>query len=50
MLVLATVLVGGCGGGPRQDAAEPSGSYKLEVAAPNGDPTATIEPPAAGVY
>jgi hypothetical protein len=31
MLVLATVLVGGCGGGPRQDAAEPSGSYKLEV-------------------
>ena len=33
MTVLATVLVAGCGSGPRQDADEPSGSYKLEVAA-----------------
>ena len=33
MLVVTTVLVAGCGGGPRQDADEPSGSYKLEVAA-----------------
>jgi hypothetical protein len=33
MAVLATVLVTGCGSGPRQDADEPSGSYKLEVAA-----------------
>jgi hypothetical protein len=33
MAVLATVLVAGCGSGPRQDADEPSGSYKLEVAA-----------------
>jgi hypothetical protein len=32
MAVLATVLLAGCGGGPRQDADEPSGSYKLEVA------------------
>src|SRR5215204_7298921 len=28
----ATVLVAGCGGAPRQDEDEPSGSYKLEVA------------------
>ena len=33
MLVVTTVLVAGCGSGPRQDADEPSGSYKLEVAA-----------------
>ena len=33
MLALTTVLVAGCGSGPRQDADEPSGSYKLEVAA-----------------
>jgi hypothetical protein len=33
MALLATVLIAGCGGGPRQDADEPSGSYKLEVAA-----------------
>ncbi len=33
IVLLATVLVAGCGGGPRQDADEPSGSYKLEVAA-----------------
>jgi hypothetical protein len=33
ILVLTTVLVAGCGSGPRQDADEPSGSYKLEVAA-----------------
>jgi hypothetical protein len=33
MLVLTTVLIAGCGSGPRQDADEPSGSYKLEVAA-----------------
>ena len=33
MLVVTTVLVAGCGSGPRQDANEPSGSYKLEVAA-----------------
>ena len=31
MLALTTVLIAGCGGGPRQDAGEPSGSYKLEV-------------------
>ena len=31
MALLAAVLVAGCGGGPRQDASEPSGSYKLEV-------------------
>ena len=30
---LTTVLVAGCGGGPRQDADEPTGTYKLEVAA-----------------
>jgi len=28
----ATVLVAGCGGAPRQDEDEPSGSYRLEVA------------------
>jgi len=28
----ATVLVAGCGGAPRQDKDEPSGSYRLEVA------------------
>jgi hypothetical protein len=28
----ATVLVAGCGGSPRQDEAEPSGSFRLEVA------------------
>jgi hypothetical protein len=33
MLVVTTVLLAGCGSGPRQDADEPSGSYKLEVAA-----------------
>ena len=33
MLVVTTVLVAGCCSGPRQDADEPSGSYKLEVAA-----------------
>jgi hypothetical protein len=33
MFVVTTVLVAGCGSGPRQDADEPSGSYKLEVAA-----------------
>jgi hypothetical protein len=33
MLVVTTVLVAGCGSGPRQDADEVSGSYKLEVAA-----------------
>ena len=33
MALLAAVLVAGCGSGPRQDADEPSGSYKLEVAA-----------------
>jgi hypothetical protein len=33
MLVVTTLLVAGCGSGPRQDADEPSGSYKLEVAA-----------------
>ena len=33
MLVVTTVLVAGCGSGPRQDADGPSGSYKLEVAA-----------------
>jgi hypothetical protein len=33
MLVVTTVLFAGCGSGPRQDADEPSGSYKLEVAA-----------------
>jgi hypothetical protein len=33
MLVVTTVLVAGCGSGPRQDADEASGSYKLEVAA-----------------
>jgi hypothetical protein len=32
-LLLATLVVAGCGGGPRQDADEPEGSYKLEVAA-----------------
>src|SRR3954470_22348442 len=32
MLVVTTVLIAGCGSGPRQDADEPSGSYKLEVA------------------
>jgi hypothetical protein len=32
-LLLATLVVAGCGSGPRQDADEPSGSYKLEVAA-----------------
>ena len=31
MALLAAVLVAGCGSGPRQDAGEPSGSYKLEV-------------------
>jgi hypothetical protein len=31
MLVFATALIAGCGGGQRQDADEPSGSYKLEV-------------------
>jgi len=31
MLALTTVLIAGCGGGARQDAGEPSGSYKLEV-------------------
>jgi hypothetical protein len=33
MALLAAVLVAGCGSGPRQDAGEPSGSYKLEVTA-----------------
>jgi hypothetical protein len=31
MLVFAAVLVAGCGSGPRQDAGEPGGSYRLEV-------------------
>jgi hypothetical protein len=29
--LLLAVLIAGCGSGPRQDADEPSGSYKLEV-------------------
>jgi hypothetical protein len=33
MAAFVTVLIAGCGSGPRQDADEPSGSYKLEVAA-----------------
>jgi hypothetical protein len=33
MAVLASVLIAGCGGAPRQDADEPEGSYKLEIAA-----------------
>lgn len=33
MALLAAVLIAGCGSGPRQDADEPSGSYKLEVTA-----------------
>jgi hypothetical protein len=32
MALLAALLIAGCGSGPRQDADEPSGSYKLEVA------------------
>jgi hypothetical protein len=32
LLLVATLLIAGCGSGPRQDADEPEGSYKLEVA------------------
>jgi hypothetical protein len=32
LALLATLLIAGCGSGPRQDADEPEGSYKLEVA------------------
>jgi hypothetical protein len=42
MLVVTTVLVAGCGSGPRQDADEPSGSYKLEVAAAKFPPSQSI--------
>ena len=31
-VIAATVLLAGCGGSPRQDEAEPSGSYRLAVA------------------
>ncbi len=31
MALLAALLIAGCGSGPRQDADEPGGSYKLEV-------------------
>jgi hypothetical protein len=31
VLVLLAALAGGCGGGPRQDADEPSGTFKVEI-------------------
>jgi hypothetical protein len=46
MLALTTVLIAGCGSGPRQDAGEPSGSYKLEVAAARFPASQSIAEPA----
>jgi hypothetical protein len=46
MLALTTVLVAGCGGGPRQDANEPEGSYKLQVAAAKFPASQSIAEPA----